>query len=385
MDSVTDGTTSPGDATVTVASFAARRQVTPLRRRKVDWILLAFFAINLFFITNFVDIEQLTVANPVHFSYPLWPPHAIVDMVHSYGQKYDPLLMARPAFWRMTIWIDVLWNGPFYVAAIYAISRGREWIRVPALVWSGSMSAVVLIILAEEFNGIHATPHFPIILLLNIPWLALPLGTIIRMAPQHPFTRSNAVVAGARRDPVSPLFDAVVRRPAAAFAAIATRWRLGMKASTRPAGGEPSAAPESYARSEAERVFRWYVKNARASRYRFQISEMILLVASATVPVAGILTPNDARPAAIVGAAVVVLTAFRSVFHFYDNWTRFAGTCAVINAELRLYEARVAPYDVATTRDEVLLRKINSAELTETARWMKLPPPGQANGAELAR
>jgi hypothetical protein len=27
------------------------------------------------------------------------------------------------------------------------------------------------------------------VLLLNIPWLALPLGTIIRMAREHPFTR----------------------------------------------------------------------------------------------------------------------------------------------------------------------------------------------------
>ena len=179
VDSVTDDVTASGIGT---------RRIIPLRRRRVDWILLLFFAINLFFITYFVDIEQLTIGNPYHFTYPAWPPHAIVNMVHSYGTKYDPLLMARPAFWRMTIWIDVLWNGPFYVAAIYAINRGRDWIRVPALVWSGSMSAVVLIILAEEYNGVHATPHFPIVLLLNIPWVALPLGTIARMSRQHPFT-----------------------------------------------------------------------------------------------------------------------------------------------------------------------------------------------------
>ena len=203
---------------------APDRQVVPLRSRKADWILLAFFAVNLFFITYFVDIEQLTVANPFHFTYPAWPPHAIVDMVHSYGQKYDPLLMARPAFWRMTIWIDVLWNGPFYVAAIYAISRGREWIRVPALIWSGSMSAVVLIILAEEYNGIHASPHFPIVLLLNIPWLALPLGTIIRMAREHPFTRRAATPAQ------------VPAVPAASLSAAAGRMRA-IVASTAAAGG----------------------------------------------------------------------------------------------------------------------------------------------------
>jgi len=243
---------------------------------------------------------------------------------------------------------------------------------VPALIWSGSMSAVVLIILAEEYNGIHATPHFPIILLLNIPWLALPLGTILRMAREHPFTRS-----------LSQLSVPVVRGPAAAvIAAIASRWRPRMKAFTKPsASSEPPPPPESYVRSEAERVFGYYVRNAKASRLRFQISEMILLAATATVPVAGILTPGDARPAAIIGAAVVVLTGLRSVFHFYDNWTRFAGTCALLSAELRLYEASVAPYDVPATRDEILLRKINSAELAETVQWMKLPPPGTTQGA----
>ena len=383
---MTDGTTSPGSAAVAIASFAPGRQVIPLRDRKADWVLLAFFAVNLFFITYFVDIEQLTIANPFHFTYPAWPPHAIVNMIHSYGQNYDPLLMARPAFWRMTIWIDVLWNGPFYVAAIYAISRGREWIRVPALIWSGSMSAVVLIILAEEYNGVHATPHFPIVLLLNIPWLALPLGTIVRMAGEHPFTRSGADVTQARTGPLSQFYVAVVRRPAtAAFATVATRWRLRMKAPTKSSPrDEPPGAPVSYARGEAERVFRWYERNARSSRYRFQISEMFLLAASAAVPVAGIMTPNNARPAAIIGAAVVVLTGFRSVFHFYDNWTRFAGTCAVVKAELRLYEAGVEPYDIPATRDEVLLRKINSAD-TEIGRWMTLPPPGKKQGAEHAR
>ena len=177
------------DQGVTDPSGGLPRRTVPLRQRRFDWVLLAFFAVNLCFITYFIDIEQLTVPNAFHFQYPAWPPHAIVDLVHSYGRRYDPLLLARSAFWKMTIWIDVLWNGPFYVAAIYAIVRGREWIRVPALVWSGSMSAVVLIILAEEHSGIYRSPHFAMVLLLNLPWLALPAATIARMSRAHPFTR----------------------------------------------------------------------------------------------------------------------------------------------------------------------------------------------------
>lgn len=179
---------------MTFLAAAQPRTPVPLRRRRADWILLAFFAVNLGFITYFVDIEQLTIANAHHFQYPLWPPKAIVNLVHSYGRRYDPLLIARPAFWKMTIWIDVLWNGPFYVAAIYALIRGRDWIRLPALVWSGSMSAVVLIILAEEHSGIHRAPHFGVILLLNLPWLALPAATILRLRREHPFT--EPAVAG---------------------------------------------------------------------------------------------------------------------------------------------------------------------------------------------
>ena len=160
----------------------------PLRRRRFDWILLAFFTVNLLFITYIIDIEQLTVADPYHFRYPVWPPKPFVDMVHDYGRHNDPLLMARPVFWRMTIWIDVIWNGPFYVAAVYALARGREWIRVPALLWCGTMSAVVLVILSEEYSGLYKTPHFAFVLAVNVPWLLLPLGTAIRMARQHPFT-----------------------------------------------------------------------------------------------------------------------------------------------------------------------------------------------------
>src|SRR5258706_386635 len=105
----------------------------PLRERKYDLIFLVFFVINAGFVTYIVDLEQLVIANPANFTYPIWPPAPLVDLVHSYGNTYDPLLMARTPFWRMTIWIDVLFFGPFYLAAIYAFIRGLNWIRVPAV------------------------------------------------------------------------------------------------------------------------------------------------------------------------------------------------------------------------------------------------------------
>jgi hypothetical protein len=165
----------------------------PLRQRRWDLVFVAYYLLNATFITYIVDIEQLIIPDPANFDYPLWPPAPLVDLVHWYGTNHDPLLMARPPFWRMTIWIDVVFFGPFYFFAIYAFIRGRDWIRVPALVWSGTMAANVLIILMEERYGQWAAPHFGFVLALNAPWLLMPLATIWRMRREHPFTRPARV------------------------------------------------------------------------------------------------------------------------------------------------------------------------------------------------
>ena len=121
------------------------------------------------FITYIVDLEQVVIADPYHFSYPVWPPTPFVDLVHWYGSHYDPLLMARPPFWHMTIWIDLIFFGPFYLFALYAFVRGRDWIRVPALVWSGTMVANVLIILMDERYGVTPAPTFAIVVGGTLP------------------------------------------------------------------------------------------------------------------------------------------------------------------------------------------------------------------------
>jgi hypothetical protein len=165
------------------------RRVIPLGRRKIDWLILGFFVINLGFITYIVDLEQLVIADRAHFEYPLWPPHAMVDLVHWWGDNFDPLLNARPAWWRATIWLDALLFGPFYAAAIWAIVKGREWIRIPAIFWAGVMFANVSIIMFEELFGPYATPARFTVTMANIPWWCLPFLVAWRFGrSEHPFT-----------------------------------------------------------------------------------------------------------------------------------------------------------------------------------------------------
>ena len=169
-------------------------QTIPLSERRFDLAIIGFFLVNIGFITYVVDVEQLVIADPAHFTYPLWPPRPLVDMVHWWGRTFDPALMAREPWWRATIWIDVLGFGPFYVFAIIAFVKGRNWIKIPAIIWAAMLFTNVVVILFEEFLGVHATPRPGIVLAANIPWLTFPPLLIWRMARrEQPFTVEESV------------------------------------------------------------------------------------------------------------------------------------------------------------------------------------------------
>jgi hypothetical protein len=162
--------------------------ILPLRERPFDLALIAFFLINLGFITYIVDLEQLVVADPAKFTYPLWPPARLIDLVHWWGHTFDPVLIARPTWWKATIWIDALLFGPFYAVALYAFVRGREWIRLPSVMWAAVMLTNVTIILSEEIWGTFATPRLGMVLFANAAWILIPLALIVRMWRERPFS-----------------------------------------------------------------------------------------------------------------------------------------------------------------------------------------------------
>ncbi len=165
------------------------RNPIPLSRRRIDWLFVGFFVLNLSFITYIVDLEQLVIADPADFTYPLWPPGPLIDLVHWWGEHFDPVLLARPPWFRATIWIDALFFGPFYAFAIVAFVRGRDWIRLPSVIWASVLMTNVAIILFEELAGPFATPARGLVLLANAPWLLVPMALIARMwNAEHPFT-----------------------------------------------------------------------------------------------------------------------------------------------------------------------------------------------------
>ena len=174
----------------------AMRQSIPLAKRPFDVLLIVFFAINLLFTTYVVSLEQLVIADIERFVQPPWPPAALLSLVHWWERSFDPLLIARPAWYRATIWLDVLAFGPFYATAIYAFGRGRDWIRIPAVIWGSVLFTNVFIILADELWGIHASPHPLTVVAANLAWMVMPfvVGWRVLRSP-HPFTAEPPVAS----------------------------------------------------------------------------------------------------------------------------------------------------------------------------------------------
>ena len=162
---------------------------TAPRRRALDVILLIYFIFNLVAISYLFDIEQIVIPDVSHFTYPAWPPRAIVDLGHWWGNAFDPLLNARPVWWRTTIWIDALFFGPYYAFAIYAFLRRRNWIRLPSIIYASVMLTNVTIILSEEIWGPHATPHLLNVVGANASWVIAPVLLLWRMR-KEPFPQT---------------------------------------------------------------------------------------------------------------------------------------------------------------------------------------------------
>lgn len=205
------------------------REVIPLRERRLDIAFLVYFVINLPFIVYFVDFEQIAIPNYQAFldacgplrdacPYPAWPPPWAVNMVHWWGEKFDPLLLARPPFWMVTIWVDALYFGPFYAFAIYAYARGREWIRIPSIIYGSFLFVIICCIMSEEYFGIHKTKNVYVMTLANLPWAVFPVLILFRNLRPHPFTRPASPLAAAAPTPA----PAVAPNPAPATAPTST-------------------------------------------------------------------------------------------------------------------------------------------------------------------
>lgn len=151
----------------------------PPGSRVTDYLIAGFYALALLVIALF-ELEQLTVADPASFSYPAWPPAPLVDLMHWWGRNFHEGLWERPAWYRLTIWLDVFISAPVYLAGIYAFLRRKAWIRYPAIIQASMLLAVVLVSAGAEVCGSYDAGSRVVAVLSMVPWALMPVVIIRR-------------------------------------------------------------------------------------------------------------------------------------------------------------------------------------------------------------
>ncbi|MDH3201122.1 MAG: DUF2781 domain-containing protein [Myxococcales bacterium] len=154
----------------------------PLRHRPFDAFLVFWFC--LFAVSSLV-YEQFIVFN-VDLS-------ATTDVFgrswYWYARSIDPIFLDTPLWLRVMCAIDAYLFGPFYLVLIYAFVRGRNWVRVPALLYGAAIVYSTVVYFGYEFldETNRANADLLGVFVVNIPYTIVPLLLIWRMLRPEPF------------------------------------------------------------------------------------------------------------------------------------------------------------------------------------------------------
>ena len=147
------------------------------------YILIVYFITHIP-ITLIVDLQSLFIE-----SYP----DIFVEFVRNqYLLKYGDYLMADPPIWLKALLTFEIFQVPFFFVATYALHYRKNWIRIPAIVYSTHVVTAVSLILAELYFSSRITFQQKTVLFsFYLPYLIIPACLLTYMcAYPQPFSKA---------------------------------------------------------------------------------------------------------------------------------------------------------------------------------------------------
>ena len=164
------------------ADAPPEREVAPLRERPADFALATFFAFATWssWFSDIVPALGMAIAEN--------SPSRLGRLTYFfYAKDTDPLLIASPYYLRISCFISAFVFGSFYPVLVYALVTGKDWIRMPAIVYASAMTYGMVMFLCLEFFGPLPPSNLGWFALWNLPYLVVPLLLAYRMWEPDPF------------------------------------------------------------------------------------------------------------------------------------------------------------------------------------------------------
>ncbi|MBW2241503.1 MAG: DUF2781 domain-containing protein [Deltaproteobacteria bacterium] len=156
--------------------------VRALRDRPFDATLVFFFCV---FSVSSLIYEQFVV-----FGIDLSTTTDIFGRSwYWYARSFDPVFLDAPLWLRIMCGIDAYVFGPTYLVMIYAFVKGRDWIRIPALLYGAAIVYSTIVYFGWEFlsEENRGQANLFAVFVVNIPYTVVPLLLMWRMRNPAPF------------------------------------------------------------------------------------------------------------------------------------------------------------------------------------------------------
>lgn len=169
--------------------------------RWIDRFLLLFFY-TAALVVVFIDSEQILLKDPTTYTkhptswfgtcgddgWPvLWPPSPFIDLIHWWGNQYDPLLIKRPIWFKTAIFLDLTVQLPSLLLAIVAFhKRSEDMLRTPGLIYATLSITIMASLMAEQFFGEFAGPSLVMTLAAYGLWCVGPVALLARLLTSPP-------------------------------------------------------------------------------------------------------------------------------------------------------------------------------------------------------
>lgn len=158
----------------------------PLRKRPFDaFLVFAFcvFAVSSLVYEQFIvfGVDRSTTTDIFGRSW-YW-----------YARSFDPVFLDPPHWLRIMCAIDAYVFGACYLVFIFAFVKGRNWVRIPALLYGSAIVYSTVVYFAWEFldEENRSRANLFAVFIVNIPYTVVPLLLMYRVRHTEPFTRGT--------------------------------------------------------------------------------------------------------------------------------------------------------------------------------------------------
>ena len=143
--------------------------------------------------------------------------------------------------------------------------------------------------------------------------------------------------------------------------------------------------PTNYKETRVKEQLQWHSKKARQNKLKFRLYQIIILIASAIIPIVNVSSPGDLSTgdlqtriiSSIIGGIIVVVTGITQLEKYQENWILYRTSSELLKKEKYFFENNAGEYSNLDEkeRSKLLVERVESIVSAETSKYFTIHQP----------